>query len=255
MAVAAHDGGRSGHAAARARRRRHRLRHHLRRAGSHVAGRRGEQSFRGLDDETRAKLDSLPSNDDVFADAIKHVARRRRPGRRGDAGAALATPKWRCRPASPFAGRIRAPFLVTFPGLLRNMPPIEQAAAGRGLFSINPERDGIVRRVPVVMEAQGTLVPSLTMEMLRVVSQRRRHPGACRPGRRARGGRARPRSADRPQRPVLGPFQQARSGALRVGQGCAARQRAGGPASRPARARSAPRRSGFSTSRPRRSNR
>jgi adenylate cyclase len=64
-----------------------------------------------------------------------------------------------------------APYLVTFPGLLRNVPPIEAAAAGRGLFSINPETDGIIRRVPVVMEAQGALVPSLTMEMLRVVSR------------------------------------------------------------------------------------
>jgi adenylate cyclase len=60
---------------------------------------------------------------------------------------------------------------VTFPGLLRNVLPIEQAAAGRGLFSINPERDGIVRRVPLVMEAQGALVPSLSLEMLRVLSQ------------------------------------------------------------------------------------
>jgi adenylate cyclase len=61
--------------------------------------------------------------------------------------------------------------LVTFPGLLRNVRPIEEAAAGRGLFSINPERDGIVRRVPVVMEAQDALVPALTMEMLRVVTR------------------------------------------------------------------------------------
>src|SRR5208283_2831112 len=62
------------------------------------------------------------------------------------------------------------PFLVTFPGLLRNVLPVEEAAAGRGLFSINPETDGIIRRVPVIMEAQGALVPSLAMEMLRVVT-------------------------------------------------------------------------------------
>src|SRR5579862_8842440 len=30
-----------------------------------------EQSFRGIDADMRAKLDSLPSNDEVFADAIK----------------------------------------------------------------------------------------------------------------------------------------------------------------------------------------
>jgi adenylate cyclase len=62
------------------------------------------------------------------------------------------------------------PYLVTFAGLLRNVPVIEQAAAGRGLFSIDPESDGIIRRVPVIMTAQGNLVPSLSMEMLRVVT-------------------------------------------------------------------------------------
>jgi adenylate cyclase len=61
--------------------------------------------------------------------------------------------------------------LVSFAGLLRNVLPIEQAAAGRGLFSIKPERDGIIRRVPVIMEAQNVLVPALTMEMLRVVTK------------------------------------------------------------------------------------
>jgi adenylate cyclase len=128
-----------------------------------------EKSFRGIDAETRAKLDGLPSNDDVFADAIRHthvVV--------GQAGSATATPRTEAEKVLQTGFAVRGPdprpFLVTFPGLLRNVPPIEQAAAGRGLFSINPERDGIIRRVPVVMQAQGMLVPSLTMEMLRVVT-------------------------------------------------------------------------------------
>jgi adenylate cyclase len=62
------------------------------------------------------------------------------------------------------------PPLVTFPGLLRNIPELENAAAGRGLFTIRPERDGIVRRVPIVMRAEETIVPSLTLDLLRVVS-------------------------------------------------------------------------------------
>ncbi len=132
-----------------------------------------EQSFRGIDAETRAKLDSLPSNDEVLADAIKQsrvVV--------GEAGTANATPKSPAEAALQTGFAIRgpdpAPYLVTFPGVLRNVLPIEQAAAGRGLFSINPEHDGIIRRVPVIMEAQGALVPSLTMDMLRVVT----HSGA-----------------------------------------------------------------------------
>ena len=50
------------------------------------------------------------------------------------------------------------------------MPVLEEAAAGRGLFTIRPERDGIVRRVPMIMLAQGMTMPSLTFEMLRVAS-------------------------------------------------------------------------------------
>jgi adenylate cyclase len=127
--------------------------------------------FRGIDDATRDKLTSLPSNDTVLADAIN------RTGGIvvGEAGSATGAPRSDAEAMLQTGFAIRgpdpSPFLVTFPGLLRNVLPIEQAAAGRGLFSINPERDGIVRRVPVVMEAQDTLVPSLTMEMLRVVTR------------------------------------------------------------------------------------
>jgi adenylate cyclase len=128
-------------------------------------------SFRGLDAATRDKLASLPSNDEVLADAMRQA----RIVVVGQAGAAKPAPRADAEMALQTGFAIRgpdpSPFLVTFPGLLRNVLPIEEAAAGRGLFSISPERDGIVRRVPVVMEAQETLVPALTMEMLRVVSR------------------------------------------------------------------------------------
>ena len=62
------------------------------------------------------------------------------------------------------------PFMYRFPGLLRNVEVLEQAAAGRGLFTIRPERDGIVRRVPMIMLAQGMTMPSLSFEMLRVAT-------------------------------------------------------------------------------------
>ena len=57
-----------------------------------------------------------------------------------------------------------------FPGIA---PQRAGARAGRQrarLVTIRAERDGIVRRVPIVMQAQGTVMPSLTLEMLRVVS-------------------------------------------------------------------------------------
>ena len=120
-----------------------------------------ERSFRGIDAETRAKLDSLPSNDEALAEAIRHsrvVI--------GQAGAAAPELKTAADAALQTGFAVRGPdprqYLVTFAGLLRNVPVIEQAAAGRGLFSIDPESDG--------MTAQGNLVPSLSMEMLRVVT-------------------------------------------------------------------------------------
>jgi adenylate cyclase len=126
-------------------------------------------SFRNLDDETRNKLQSLPSNDEVLAQAI-----RRSRVVVGQVGSATPAPRSQTEAALQTGFAVRGPdpsrFLVTFAGLLRNVAPIEQAAAGRGLLSIQPERDGIVRRVPIVMLAQGSLVPSLSMELLRVVS-------------------------------------------------------------------------------------
>jgi adenylate cyclase len=127
-------------------------------------------SFRNLDDDTRNKLRNLQSNDEVFAQAIR--------GARvvvGQAGSATATPRSQAEAALQTGFAVRGPdatpFIVTFAGLLRNVPVIEQAAAGRGVFSVLPERDGIVRRVPLVMRAQGAMVPSLSMELLRVVTK------------------------------------------------------------------------------------
>jgi adenylate cyclase len=126
-------------------------------------------SFRDLDDDTRNKLRNLPSNDEVLAEAI-----RRSRVVVGQVGSATAVPRSPSDAAlqTGFAvkGPDPAPFLVTFAGLLRNVPLIEQAAAGRGVFSIRPERDGIVRRVPIIMRAQGSLAPSLSIELLRVVT-------------------------------------------------------------------------------------
>ena len=126
-------------------------------------------SFRNLDEETRDKLQSLPSNDEVLAQAI-----RRSRVVVGQVGSATPAPRSQTEAALQTGFAVRGPdpsrFLVTFAGLLRNVPAIEQAAAGRGVFSIRPERDGIVRRVPIIMLAQGSIVPSLSMELLRVVT-------------------------------------------------------------------------------------
>jgi adenylate cyclase len=124
-------------------------------------------TFRDLDEATRTKLRTLPSNDAILADAF-----RKSRVVLGESGLPFAVAQTGALPPIGIAtmGGDARPFLLHFPGLLRNVPALEQAASGRGLFTIRPERDGIIRRVPVVMQAQSAIMPSLTLEMLRVVS-------------------------------------------------------------------------------------
>jgi adenylate cyclase len=125
-------------------------------------------SMRYLDEVTRAKLRELPSNDQVFADAI-----RRSRVVLGETGLASEEPQLDTDlPVTGFAslGEDIEPLLFEFPGLLRNIPVLERSAAGRGLVTIVQERDGIIRRVPMVLRAQGAMMPSLSLEILRVIT-------------------------------------------------------------------------------------
>jgi adenylate cyclase len=125
------------------------------------------ENFRGLDEATREKLRALPSNDQIFADAIRES--RVVLGESG--GRDVHSDLDKALPVTGFAllGEDPEPFIFKFGGLLRNVKVLEEAAAGRGLFTIVPERDGIVRRVPMIMDAQDVRMPSLTFEVLRIL--------------------------------------------------------------------------------------
>src|SRR4051812_9294205 len=123
-------------------------------------------SFSGLDEEIRDKLRALPSNDQVMAEAVKK-------SRVVLGQTALPVPAPQPEGVPPSAGVAwmggdPKQYLVSYAGLLRNIKGLEAVAGGRGLFTIEAERDGIIRRVPMVMEAQGNVLPSLSFEMLRV---------------------------------------------------------------------------------------
>jgi adenylate cyclase len=127
------------------------------------------KTFQGLDDATRERLQRLPSNDAVFADAIRaSKVVLGQSGYRVSGAAPIARPAAQA-PIATLGPDPRA-FLVDFPHLLRNLPVLDEAAQGHGLFSISPEGDGTVRRIPVVAVANQTVVPSLSLEMLRVAT-------------------------------------------------------------------------------------
>jgi adenylate cyclase len=125
------------------------------------------ETFRGLDEATREKLRALPSNDQIFADAIRNS----RVVLGESAGRDVHSDLDNELPVTGFAVRGDPdPWLYTVDGLLRNVKALELAAAGRGVFNIVPERDGLVRRVPMIIVAQNIKMPSLSFEILRVLA-------------------------------------------------------------------------------------
>jgi len=60
------------------------------------------------------------------------------------------------------------PWLLNYPGILRQLSILQLNAEGVGLINSSPEIDGVVRRMPVVVGSGDKLYPSFPLEMLRV---------------------------------------------------------------------------------------
>lgn len=111
-----------------------------------------------------AELEALPSNDDLFARAIADA-----PVVLGFAGDIA----FRRKPRAPkarfaFAGDDPRPFVPHFAGAIEPLPALAAAATGEGAVNWLPEKDQIVRHVPLLVSAGTTLMPSLALEALRV---------------------------------------------------------------------------------------
>jgi adenylate cyclase len=60
--------------------------------------------------------------------------------------------------------------IVQYPGLIANVPSLENSAAGVGIVSTLPEVDGVNRRMPLIVTVDGKLYPALSLETLRVAA-------------------------------------------------------------------------------------
>ena len=60
--------------------------------------------------------------------------------------------------------------IVTYPGLIANIPTLEKSAAGVGIVNTLPEIDGVNRRVPLIVAVGDKLYPGLSLEVLRVAT-------------------------------------------------------------------------------------
>ncbi len=72
--------------------------------------------------------------------------------------------------AHAFIGGDPMPFLQRFPDVVQNLDVLEDAASGRGVFSVRPDPDGVYRRVPLVMLVQDKVRLGLSPELLRVAT-------------------------------------------------------------------------------------
>jgi adenylate cyclase len=66
------------------------------------------------------------------------------------------------------AGDDATKFLTPAPGALAPLSQLAQHAAGVGFLNWRPDEDRVVRQVPLILNVDGTLHPSLAMEALRV---------------------------------------------------------------------------------------
>ena len=67
-------------------------------------------------------------------------------------------------------GNDPAPHLFTWRGAIAPLPAFAGNADGVGLLAATPERDGVVRRLPMLARIGDTLYPSLVLETLRTVA-------------------------------------------------------------------------------------
>jgi adenylate cyclase len=126
-------------------------------------------AMRGLDENLKKRLLELPSTDEQLAAAFT-----RSRVVLGQSAYHREIDQWHAgksqRTALATIGPKPGPFLYSYPGIIRNIPELENAAKGLGLVTIRPEVDGVVRRVPALMRVGEAVLPAISIELLRVAT-------------------------------------------------------------------------------------
>jgi adenylate cyclase len=60
--------------------------------------------------------------------------------------------------------------IVEYPGVIANVPSLQEMAVGVGVVNTFPEIDGSVRRMPLVVASSDTVYPALALETVRVAT-------------------------------------------------------------------------------------
>jgi len=119
-----------------------------------------------IDKNLRTQLQQLPSNEEPFLKAIHKY-----PVVMGHifaAGIAETDEDFWPKSTAVMQGNV-LPFLEKMPFATRNLPAVEKEAQALGHFSISPQHDSVIRRVPTFINHNNTEpFPSLALELLRM---------------------------------------------------------------------------------------
>ncbi|MEE2694571.1 MAG: adenylate/guanylate cyclase domain-containing protein [Pseudomonadota bacterium] len=122
----------------------------------------------GLSQNTNDELQAMPRTEEAFAHSLRNMA------------VVLGQGVLTSGPSPVSLKPIRANIVLTgdrakalkqvpaFPSILRNVVELEEAAAGLGMVALEPEIDGIVRRVNMGIKVGEQIYPTLTLEMIRL---------------------------------------------------------------------------------------
>ena len=114
-------------------------------------------------DALAARAADLPSNDRLLAEAMAA----------GPTVAGTTLIEGPPQPLPPKAGFVTAgddpaPWITAFSGAAAPLPEIAKAAHGIGATNWLPDRDQVIRRVPLIVKQGDMMLPSLAVEALRV---------------------------------------------------------------------------------------
>lgn len=119
----------------------------------------------GIHPDFKQHLAALPSNDTILA---KSLAKTRTVL---GVGAQLSEDKTITRPVKIFPVRMgenAEAAMLRFPTAIQSIPELDDAAMSRATLNAIPDFDGVIRRIPLVLNVGGTVMPTLTLEMLRL---------------------------------------------------------------------------------------
>lgn len=128
------------------------------------------ESYGAVPEQLESSLLSLPDPDRVFARTISRL-----PvvlGRSGvfDQGYAGINDPSRLYVEADFLGDPLPEHVLSFPAVVANVDVLDQHAAGQGIINATPDRNGIIRRVPLLAKIGEQATPALSLELLRVAA-------------------------------------------------------------------------------------